>query len=100
MVTDAETAVSELHSRRILTKLKGVEELGVTFVDLVRAIRACKTATGDITKLEDMAAIFMHPRSLALHILSNLKINGADITSHIKKAISDKETQNWYDMGF
>jgi hypothetical protein len=56
--------------------MAGVKEIAKILVEAKTGISDCKAVTGDIEKLEAMAAIFSNPESFAYHVGKDLLING------------------------
>lgn len=53
----------------------------------------------DWDKLEKIGKEFKHPSSFAWHIAGDIWHNRVEITNEVKTAVSDWESQKWYDFG-
>ena len=59
----------------------------------------CAGIKADITNLEQMAKIFLHPLSLIYHVGKNLIVNGVDIFHKMQSAISSKRQGDYFNYG-
>jgi len=89
VVSDVELLITDLKSRNILKKIKGIKMLGTAVKDLIFAIKDCKASAADIAKLEHMAALLLNPKSVLVNAFKNFELYGVDIKNEISASITD-----------
>jgi hypothetical protein len=98
--TDAEAAYEDFKAGGAAKVIAGMKELADLFKQVKAGMSDCSSIKADWNKLEKMVAVFDSPTSFAYHVGKDLVVNGKDIFSEIKTAVSDYETQNWDDFGY
>ena len=59
----------------------------------------CTGIKADLTNLEQMARILMHPVTLVYHVGKNLILNGIDIFHKMESAIEAEKAQDYFTFG-
>jgi len=53
----------------------------------------------DLSKLEQMSTIFLHPETLVYHIGKELLVNGVEIIKKIQTSVNDFNSKDYYNGG-
>jgi len=78
----------------------GLADLGTAMTNLKKALTDCKASEKDVTDFaKALEQGFEHPLSFAFHLGKELLVNGKDIYTEIKTAISDWKAQSYRAAG-
>ena len=80
--------------------ISGVKDIGKIIKLIQAAMKDCSGIKADWDKLEKIAKTFSSPKSFIWHVGGDIIHNGVKITTEIKSAIADYQTEKWYDFGF
>lgn len=96
-----EDAVVQLKAKSIRGIANGLSDLSDALHTITGAYKLCTADkdTKQLEKMEAMIATFKNPLTLAVDIYENIKMNGADISSHMAKASTDFASQDYTAFG-
>jgi len=97
---DAEGAYEDFKAGGATKVIAGLKEVADLLKTVKTGMSDCGSLKADWAKLEEMIKIFDSPTNFAYHVGKDLVVNGKDIFSEIKSAVSDYEAANWEDFGY
>lgn len=94
-------AITTFKAGGIVNMIKAIKELGAVMGEAKHAIEDCEKAeTTDLKRLEEMAALFKHPKDLVIEVMKNFQLYEQDILMELMTAVADFQSQRFYDLGY
>ena len=94
-------AIKDFKAGGIANIVKAVQELGAVMGEAKHAIADCEQASEtDLKRIEEMAALFKHPKDLIIEVTKHVQVYQQDILMEALTAYADYQSQNYYDMGY
>ena len=105
-MTDAESiesyltqAISDFEKGTISGITSGLKEIGEAGKLVPGAVTACENVPADITKIAEMASIFVHPLQLIIKVGESILMNGVEIYKDVRTSVTDYENKDYFHSG-
>lgn len=97
--TEIAAAVHDFSQGGVENYIDAVKQIGKIVQQLPTDLSSCQNIQGDLTKLEQWAAIFGHPVELAERLASNVFSHFKEIEGDVTTALSDWDSAKYFDFG-
>jgi len=99
VIAQAEKTYEDFSKISLKGTADGVKDIAKLLTLIENDMQYCKNVDADWVKLKNMVSIFQHPMSLVYHIGKDLSVNGIEIFTEVKSAITDYQSSQWEEFG-
>jgi hypothetical protein len=96
---DLEKVWADLETHSLSTLMDVIKQLGKLATEIPVSLQNCEAISGDITKFENWASIFLHPTRLLPKLEENIPAHLSEIVADVRGAKKLFDMQNFFDGG-